>query len=258
MKWLGIGCIILLAMAVAMTGVAQAAHFTISYSETMPFSMSSNLEDSLEGAYHDIQSYVGGVPDNVKIVVVSEDKMDKMGEHVEAFSAWNKKASAIVIREDTLKDKKELDVVLRHELRHLALNGILADKKGDDYEWMEEGICMVLSKEPLSDSRVAKYILEKGFLTPDGITSAVDSEDYPQAKNGYLQSFSLCKYIAGQFGPQTLVNIIKSRDPDFKRGFYYCTGVDFDSFYQDWKTNVARTVMSSSTPGNVYTVRMPF
>lgn len=252
------GLIILIAMAGAMAGTAQASHFTISYSEAMPFSMHDSLEDSLEGAYNDIQSYVGGVPANVRIVVVSEDKMDKMGKHVEAFSAWNKKASAIVIREETLKDKKELDVVLRHEMCHLALNNILAGKEGGEYEWMEEGICMVLSKEPLSDSRVAKYILEKGFLSTDGITAAVDSDDYSQAKNGYLQSFSLCKYIAAQFGPETLVNIFKSKDSDFERSFYYNTGVDFSSFYQGWKTYVARTMMSAATPGNVYTVRVPF
>jgi hypothetical protein len=164
--------------------------------------------------------------------------MDEIGEHVEAFSAWNKKVSAIVIREDTLKNKKDLDVVLKHELCHLALNYILDSKDSTEYSWMEEGICMVMSNDPLDDGKVARYIITKGFMDIDDIPKAVDSKSYSDSKNGYIQSFSLCKYIARVYGVDALVAIIKSPEKSFNEAFKQVTGDDFSSFYVRWKYHV--------------------
>jgi hypothetical protein len=170
--------------------------------------------------------------------VVDGDDMDNVGKHVEAFSAWNSKSSTIVLRGETLKDKKSLGVVAKHEICHLALNDIIEKKGSHDYAWMEEGTCMVVSKESLDEQKISKYITSHGFMSLPEIAKAIDSDDYAVCKNGYLQSFSLCKRITERYGMSTLVNIIKSPNTNFEQAFRRYTSQDFGQFYREWKASV--------------------
>ena len=258
MKWMGLACIMLVLMA-GIAGVADMAsigerttHFSIKYSD--PDGFASGTGRVLEDCYKLVNSYFGNLPKSISVVVVDGEEMDHVGKYVEAFSAWNQKSSKIVLREKTLKDKKSLSVVATHEMTHLALNDILEKKGAKDFDWLEEGTCMVISKEPLDDVKVAKYIVANGFMDLPGIAKAVDSDEYAITKNGYLHSFSLCKFIAGKFGVKTLINIIKCPSTNFLEAFRKNTGTAFQPVYEDWKASVE--VKSHGTPGtNVVSMR---
>lgn len=246
MKTTAILCCILL---LGFTVMEVTPHFDVSYNDAWPYFTVSKLGKSLENSYTCVNKYLGTCPDKIKVEVVRENEMDKIGEHVEAFSAWNDHTSAIVLRENTLKDKDQLEVVIKHEICHLGLNNILCQKgSGDtldsDFAWMEEGICMVISEDPLDDLKVSRYIVKNGFMTTDEIASAIESDDYTTTKNGYLQSFSLCKYMAAKYGVDMLVCIIKSPADDFDSAFKMCTGDDFDVVYKEWQSTVYRSAAS--------------
>jgi hypothetical protein len=242
-------CIVLVLMA----GIGEkTTHFSVKYDESTDFSPGCGR--TLEDCYKVINGYFGNLPKSITVTVIDGAKMDSIGQHVEAFSAWNSKSSRIVLRDKTLKDKKSLGVVATHEICHLALNDILEKKGGHDYAWMEEGTCMVLSKEPLDDVKVAKYIVANGFMDLPGIAKAIDNDEYAITKNGYLQSFSLCKYIKDHFGVQALVNIIKNPSPDFKTAFLKATGKKFNGVFDDWKASVEAKSHGKTSP-NVIAVK---
>jgi len=247
MKWMALACIVLVLLAgigtVASIG-ENTTHFSVRYSDTKSFAPGTGR--ALEDAYRAVDSTLGHLPKTIKVVVVDGDEMDNVGKHVEAFSAWNNKSSTIVLRGDTLKDKKSLGVVAKHEICHLALNDILEKKGQRDYAWMEEGTCMVVSKEPLDDVKMAKYITAHGFMSRSEIAKAIDCDDYAVCKNGYLQSFSLCKKISERYGMNALVGIIKSPNADFEKAFRQNTGQDFGHFYNEWKVSVE--AMAKGTP----------
>lgn len=233
MKWMALACILLVLMA----GVGErTTHFSINYNDMKEFAPGTGRV--MEDCYKTVNGYFGNLPKSIKVVVVDGDEMDSVGKHVEAYSAWNQKSSTIVLRDKTLKDKKSLAVVATHEITHLALNDILVKKGGHDFDWLEEGTCMVLSKEPLDDVKISKYIVTTGFLDLPGIARAIDSDNYPVTKNGYLQSFSLCKYIVSRFGTRSLINIIRSPSADFERAFRENTGTSFTPVYNAWKDSV--------------------
>lgn len=244
-------CILLIFLA----GTADAAnagehtrHFNITYAgNSQPLTGFNGLGDTMENCYSEINGYYSTLPDHIKVLVIGKKTMDELGEHVEAFSAWNKNSCAIVLREETLKDKKSLGVVAKHELSHLGINNILANKISKEFSWMEEGTCMVLSKEPFSDTKVSKYIIGQGFLTPDEISKAVDSDNYNISKNGYMQSYSLMKYMVQKFGATAVINIFKSPETNFEKAFALSTGVDFGSFYKQWQGFV-RTSAAGGQP----------
>lgn len=254
MRWVGcLRALLFLAVAACLAiNVAHAArigesteHFSIRYDDIKVLSPGTGRV--LEDSYRAIDGYFGNLPETIKVVVISDKKMDEVGKHVEAFSAWNSKSSSIAIREDTLQNKKSLAVVVKHEICHLSLNEILSKKSHDDYAWLEEGVCMVLSSEPLDDVKVAKYIDSRGFMTTDEIAKAIDSKDYGTCKNAYLQSFSLCKYISEKYSKSALVDIVKSRDESFDSAFKRRTGIEFASCYEDWKSVVTRSAKSDSS-----------
>jgi hypothetical protein len=242
MKWMALACIVLVLMA----GIGEkTTHFSVKYSDSKEFAPGTG--QTLEDCYKLVNSYFGNLPKSIKVVVIDGEEMDNVGKYVEAFSAWNQKSSTIVLRDKTLKDKKSLSVVATHEITHLALNDIMEKKGGEDFAWLEEGTCMVISKEPLDDVKVAKYIVANGFMDLPGIAKAIDNKEYAITKNGYLQSFSLCKYIAGKFGVQMLIKIIKCPSKNFREAFLKNTGTDFQPVYDDWKDLVE--AKSHGTPG---------
>jgi len=224
----------------ALTTGERTRHFDIYYANTPPEGL-SGVGRAFEEAYGEINGYYGNLPGKIKVLVVGKKTMDQVGEHVEAFSAWNRQSSTIVLREETIKDQKSLDVVIRHEICHLSLNDILANKKSKDFAWMEEGVSMVFSREPFSDLKVSKYIVGKGFMTPGEIAEAVSSDNYSISKNGYMQSYSLVKYMARRFGASTVINILKCPEPDFEKAFMMYTGIDFGTFYRQWQASVKNT-----------------
>jgi hypothetical protein len=249
MKWMALACIVLVLMA----GIGErTTHFNVKYTDSKEFAPGTGR--ALEDCYNLVNNYFGNLPKSIKVVVIDGEDMDNIGKHVEAFSAWNQKSSTIVLRDKTLKDKKSLSCVATHEITHLALNDILEKKGGHEFAWLEEGTCMVISKEPLDDAKVAKYIVANGFMDLPEIAKAIDNDEYAITKNGYLQSFSLCKYIAGRFGVQTLINIIKCPSTDFQEAFRKNTGTGFDPVYNAWKASVE--AKSHSTPAtNIVSMR---
>jgi hypothetical protein len=249
MKWMALVCIVLVLMA----GIGErTTHFSVKYDESTEYSPGCGR--TLEECYKVINGYFGNLPKSISVTVIDGAKMDSIGQHVEAFSAWNSKSSRIVLRDKTLKDPKSLGVVAKHEICHLALNDILEKKGGHDYAWMEEGTCMVLSREPLDEVKVAKYIVANGFMDLPEIAKAIDNDQYAITKNGYLQSYSLCKYVADHFGVQALVNLIKYPSSSFKTAFLKTTGKNFAGVYEDWKDSVEVKSHGKTTP-NIVAIR---
>lgn len=239
---MAVTCLLLVLLAGTANSMSvgeKTRHFDVLYAS--PAQDSGNIGQTLESAYGEINGYLGTCPDYIKVLVVGKKTMDQVGEHVEAFSAWNNKSSSIVLREESLKDKKALKVVAGHEICHLGLNHILAAKDSKDFAWMEEGTCMVFSQEPFSDQKVSKYVLSKGFMTPKDIAAAVDNENYNVTKNGYMQSYSMVKYMVQKFGMEAVVKMLKSPEKDFEKAFMKATGSDFGTFYAQWKAYVKIT-----------------
>jgi|AGTN01.3.fsa_nt_gi hypothetical protein len=131
MKWMALVCIVLVFMA-GVGGMGsigeRTTHFSIKYGDSD--GVSAGIGRTLEGCYKTINSYFGNLPKNINVLVIDDTKMDGIGKHVEAFSAWNPKSSTIVLRDTTLKDKKSLACVATHEICHLALNDILDKRAG--------------------------------------------------------------------------------------------------------------------------------
>jgi hypothetical protein len=106
---------------------------------------------------------------------------------------------------------------------------------------MEEGICMAVSKEPLDDAEVSRYIVSHGFLNTSEIFSAIKSEDVSISKNGYMNSYSLVRYIVHRYGINILINMLECPDTSFDKTFRQYTGEDFPTFYNEWKDNIKTT-----------------
>lgn len=249
--WMAVTCILLLMLsgtAAAMNVGETTRHFDVYYADPSIAGSNDGVGQTLEKAYNEINGYLGTCPGRIKVLVVGKKTMDQVGEHVEAFSAWNNKSSAIVLRQETLGNKKSLKVVSGHEICHLGLNNILAMKDSKSISWMEEGTCMVFSKEPFSDAKVSKYILGKGFMTPSEIASAVNDDNYNVTKNGYMQSYSMVRFMVEKFGVDAVVNIFKTRETNFERAFMECTGTDYGTFYAQWQAHVKNAASGSETP----------
>lgn len=261
---MAIGCIVLLltaGMANAVSVQGSTKHFDITYGSSWPVSGGEDVGQVLEKSYSDVNNILGTCPAHIKVIVVGKKSMDEVGDHVEAFSAWNNKSSAIVLRQETVKNPKSLDVVAKHEICHLGLNPILANKDSKQFAWMEEGFCMVVSKEPFSDEKVSKYIVDKGFMSPSQIASAVDDDNYNVSKNGYMQSYSLIKYMAQRYGTDALVRMFKCPDTSFVQAFKKCTGEDFYIFYGEWEAYVrakaASPTATAASPSRSQKVHRP-
>ena len=240
-------CIMLLATQ------GQTTHFDIVFNYDH-VSINEKTTYIIEDSYRSINSYFGTCPDKIKVYIIGKEKMDQLGGYVQAFSSTRNDTNIIAIREETLKDSKSLSEVLKHEICHLAVNEIFHDKSEKQYQWMEEGVCMLFSGERLSDKKVAQYIVKNGFLDTKGITDAVDSKDYPVIKNGYFHSYSLCKFISDRYGEESLVKILKYPDDNFYTAFYEVTGDDFPMVYQKWKTSI---LYDSGNAQPVYTGGLP-
>jgi hypothetical protein len=252
-RYMAVACIILLIIVGAAGALAtgeRTKHFDIVYATGLQPADGDRLAHTLENAYDEINGYYGTLPDRVKALVVGKKAMDEVGPHVEAFSAWNKRSSAIVLREETLETDKQpvLDVVVKHELSHLGINNILCNKEPKQFAWMEEGLCMVLSKEPLSDRKVSKFIQKQGFLSPPEIADAVKNENYNVTKDGYLQSWSLINYMVRTFGTRRVIDMLRCPENNFDEAFKLNTGMDFGSFYKQWEDHVAEEATVAPQP----------
>jgi len=247
-RYLAVACVFLMILsctANALTSGEQTKHFDIVYASGLEPSAGKSLGQTLENAYDEINGYYGTLPDHVKVLIVGKRTMDEVGPHVEAFSAWNKKSSAIVLRDETLDKQPSLDVVVKHELSHLGINNILCNKDPKEFAWMEEGLCMVLSKEPFSDRKVSKYILSQGFLAPPEIADAVKNENYNVTKDGYMQSYSLIKFMVRKFGVERVIDLLRCPENNFDRDFMLNMGMDFDTCYRQWEDSVKSSALSA-------------
>jgi hypothetical protein len=247
MKWGMVACILLLlAMPIATASAAAtgegSGHFKVTYADPLARPADNDsFPGVLEGAYDHVNGYFGTCPDHVEVIVIDDKDMDKVGKEVDSFFAWNKQLSAIVLRRSSLKNYTLLPVLARHELTHLAINNILSKKDPEEFHWMEEGICMVVSQEPLKDAEVSRYIVSHGFLNTSATFGAIKSENCSISKNGYMNSFSLVKYIVQKYGIATLIDILECPETSFDQAFQQNTGENFESFYDEWKNSVTKT-----------------
>jgi len=237
MGWTAVSCALALTLLLAGTASADAGHFGISFRDC-PETASSGLQAALDAAYGRVNGTFGTCPDHVEVVIISDGAMDKVGKHVDSFSGWNKEFSAIVLRNSSINNCSSLPVLASHELTHLAVNEMLSKKDPSEYHWMEEGICTWISREPLDDADVSHYIVGHGFLDTAGIYDAIKSEDCAVSKNGYMQSYSLVKYMERRYGLEIIKKLLECPEESFDAAFLQCTGVSFASFYGDWKTRV--------------------
>lgn len=246
MKWWAVACILLLlAMSVAMASALDirdsSDHFKVSYTDPLARPVNNDsLLDVLESAYGHVNGYFGTCPDHIEVIVIGDRDMDRVGRQVDSFFAWNQAMSAIVLRQGTLKNTTMLPVIVSHEMTHLAINNILSHKDPAEFHWMEEGICMAVSQEPLDDADVSKYIVAHGFLNTSTIFGAIKSENCTVSKNGYMNSFSLVKYIVQRYGLDTVIHMLECPENSFDTAFQENTGEDFGHFYNEWKNDVIK------------------
>lgn len=246
MGWSAAACMIVLLVMLAGTANAvsigdNTGHFAVTYTTgTADNGNDTSLLHTLEDAYEYVNGCFGTCPSHAEVIIVDDRAMDKVGGQVDSFSAWNKMFSAIVLRQKTIKDHASLTVLAGHELTHLAINEILSKKDPGDFHWIEEGICTLISKEPLDDTVVSKYIVGHGFLNTSEIADAVKDENCTVSKNGYMQSYSLVQYIVQRFGIKTVIDLIQCPETRFDKAFRQYTGEDFPVFYSEWESHVKK------------------
>lgn len=244
MKWLTMLCLFILivmpvGMANAMNLGERAGHFNVTnYIGPVHHVDSANLYGKLEKAYDSVNGYFGTCPDRIEVIIVDNPDMDKVGKQVDSFSAWNKLFSAIVLRRSVVENNKTFPIIAEHEMTHLAINDILHKKDSREFQWMEEGICTLVSKEQLDDVDVSTYIVSHGFLNTSEIYDAIKNENCSISKNGYMQSYCLVKYIVQRYGMQAIINMLECPDVSFAQAFRRCTGEDFNKLYSEWENNV--------------------
>lgn len=245
MRWSAATCIFVLLVMLAGTANAvnageRARHFTITYTTGSTHEMDdSSLLEVLGRAYDRVNGCFGTCPGHVEVIIVDDKAMDEeAGKQVDAFSAWNKMMSAVVLRQEALKNKSSLPVVVEHEMTHLAINDILHKKDPRDFQWMEEGICTLVSKEPLDEANVSKYIVSHGFLDTSNIPGAIKNENCSISKNGYMQSYSLVKRMVQRYGFDIIIDMLECPEAGLDEAFRQCTGEDFRTFYEEWEKDV--------------------
>lgn len=265
MRWIGVACILLIIIASAgahartgstyshfnaktgfiispETGTIEqyTPHFNINYHNAWPVFGTKTVGDNLEYAYGQANNILGTMPDKVSAEVVGDWVMDETeSEQIGAYSLM--KLDKIVLRADSMKYPEKFLPVVEHELIHQGTNNILAEKKNDSgYTWMVEGVAQLISNTPaLTDANGKAYIGKYGFVVLDNMLNTCEQNEDAQASfNAYYQSYSLCKYIADNFGMDTLIKLLKSPEENFSDGFKKVTGEDFDEFYQEWKDKV--------------------
>lgn len=251
MRWWAMACAFLLLAMTATTANAvnmgdSTRHFNVTYCDSRSNRMNNaDFLSSLEESYDYVNGYFGSCPDHVEVIVIDDKDMDKFGKQVDSFFAWNQQMSAIILRQGTLKNRTLLPVIVSHEMTHLAVNDILCKKDPADFHWAEEGISMTISKEPLEDADVSKYIVSHGFLNTSEIFSAIKNENTSISKNGYMNSYSLVKYIEQRYGINTVINMLECPETSFDKAFKQYTGEDFQPFYAEWKKSVMTTALGA-------------
>ncbi len=245
---MAVACILLLFVLSAVAANAEAmgdtpGHFTVTYTDPAADHINNaELLNILERAYGQVNGQFGTCSDHVEVIVITDRDMDdKAGKQVDSFFAWNKQLSAIVLRQSTLKNITSLPVIAAHELTHLAINDILCKKDPREFHWMEEGIAMAVSKEPLADTDVSDYIVSHGFLNTSETYKAIKDENCSISKNGYMNSYSLVKYIVQRYGIGAVINMLECPEASFDKAFQQYTGEDFPQFYAEWKKSVLAT-----------------
>ena len=238
MRWPVVACILLMMLAGASN--AAAGHFTITYTTGSAHEMDdASLLTVLERAYGQVNGCFGTCPGYVEVIIVDDKAMDEeAGEQVDAFSAWNKAMSAVVLRQAALKNGTSLPVVVEHEMTHLAINDILCKKDPREFQWMEEGICTLVSKEPLCDADVSKYIVGHGFLDAFDVLGAIKNENSSISKNGYMQSYSMVRRMVQRYGMSTVIDMLECPETGLDEAFRKCTGEGFPTFYEEWEKDV--------------------
>jgi hypothetical protein len=242
MKWPAVACLLL----VMLVGTASAAaesrqgHFSVTFTTGQPRPADdAGLMGVLEKAYDSADGRFGACPGHIEVIVVDDRAMDEeAGGQVDAFSAWNKAMSAIVLRESAVDNRTSLPFVVEHEMCHLAVNEILCKKDPREFQWMEEGVCTLASGEPLCDADVAKYIAGHGFLAVGDIRDAIKSENCSVSKNGYMQSYSLVKRIVARYGMKAVIDMLRCPDARLDGAFRKCTGEGFPAFYEAWEKDI--------------------
>ncbi len=252
MKWWVMACILLLLVGFVVTASAagpkeSTRHFNITFSNDSAHDADhAGLFNTLEKAYDHVNWFFGSCPDHVEVFIVDDKDMDKIGDQVDSFFAWNEALSAIVLRQSIIKNDTQLPVIAKHEMTHLAINGILCKKAPAEFQWMEEGISMVVSKEQLNDTDVSKYIVNHGFLNTSEMFNTIKNEDVGVSKNGYMNSYSLVKYIVHRYGINIIINMLECPETSFDNAFKQYTGEDFPLFYIEWKKSVMATASGAS------------
>ena len=252
MKWWVMACVLLLLAGLAVAASAanpkeSTRHFNITFSNDSAHDAdNARLFSTLEKAYDHVNWFFGSCPDHVEVVIVDDKEMDKIGDQVDSFFAWNNELSAIVLRQSIVKNDTQLPVIARHEMTHLAINDILSKKDPAEFQWMEEGISMVVSKEKLDDTDVSRYIVSHGFLNTSEIFNSIKNEDVSVSKNGYMNSYSLVKYIVHRYGINIIINMLECPETSFDKAFLQYTGQDFPAFYAEWKNSVTEKASGAS------------
>lgn len=237
MGWTAVSCTMALFLLLAGTAGADAGHFGLTFKDCTDTG-ASGLLAAIETAYGRVNGMFGTCPAHIEVVVISDGAMDRVGRQVDSFSGWNKEFSAIILRNSALTNNSSLNVVAAHELAHLAVNEILGKKDPADFRWMEEGVCTLVSKEPLDDAEVSEYIVGHGFLNAGEVYDAIKSADCAVSKNGYMQSYSLVRYMEERYGFDTVKKILECPEESLDAAFCKCAGESFASFYDDWKAHV--------------------
>ncbi|WP_128567002.1 peptidase MA family metallohydrolase [Methanocella paludicola] len=229
-----------LLLLLAGTACADTGHFGVTFDGCRDTG-DTGLLSVLETAYEQVNGLFGTCPDHVETVIISDGAMDRVGKQVDSFSGWNKEFSVIILRNSSLQRRSSLRFLGAHELTHLAVNELLFKKDPAEFHWMEEGICTLASGEPMDDAEASRYILEHGFLDTGEIFDAIKSEDCAVSKNGYMQSYSLVKYMEGRYGFDMIKKLLGCPEECFDAAFRQCADESFASVYDDWKAYVIST-----------------
>jgi hypothetical protein len=129
---------------------------------------------------------------------------------------------------------KSIRQTVRHELVHIML--ARSSDVGNMPRWLNEGIAMRVGGRtgPKAEWRIAGAVLRRAVIPLDELDRHFPSS-HEGASLAYAESLSVVNYIAGAYGEEALLKLIRTlRDHDFDTALGTSLGVDLSTLSEQW------------------------
>ncbi|MDT8069954.1 MAG: peptidase MA family metallohydrolase [Terriglobia bacterium] len=186
----------------------NSGHFTLRYQgHSIPDSLRDSVLQVLDVNYEDLSSQFGTSPQNITVILYTEQAFQDVTESPSWTTAINDGKIRVPISGLTTATP-ELARILRHELTHTFINQL---SRGRCPQWLHEGIAQLMEPRTAApygatlarlfaqDHEVPLNLLEGSFMNLDGKEASV----------AYIQSLAVAEYLRDTYGMDGIRQILK-------------------------------------------------